>query len=953
MNKGRLLRISLLLCIGLYGSGIAGSVKDRSWLKSKAGGDGALAFFWGSSGIYLVELSDGNRQKVGNGKLPEFSLDASILAWQDGSEIKGRLRKGDTNVRTLISGVHGKSGVHWISDKEFVCYKGGYLIVNAYTGETRQDSELNKLPGPPHDCREEEADLKRCDDGVWVVMRAAEIKLSNGESASRPGSCSGSLSPCGRSATGLNGSHDRCTLRAFRSGGPSGTVSRTVDCSSKGFDNHRWSSNNKNFIVAQWECKNKVGVWETGSSDVCILADCGGETYGDFTAGSPRVTSWGSGPEPEPEPEPDPSDNTKPSAPSNLSGSAAGRTQVDLSWDAAEDGESGIDKYLIYRDGQKIGESSSTSYSDKNCSAGTTYRYAVSAVNGEGMEGDKSNEKSVKTEDPAAEDPEPDPDPQPNPSGTVVSYDFTSMNSAPSNVEQNGGSWTSQGWRVDSDNEQLRIDLGQDLAKGTAEIVVTLNSNPTAPGGKINYFCVSELAENSHGSDGSKAYLRTGQAKYNFSKFKAYWKGFDHGEWERTVGSSGDWKTDGTTEHKISISWDENAKVLASTPPGEIGETLREFGPIRYVFLGSYNYGGVIPTMTFKSLVVTSEGAQPAPEDPAVDETAPEIVSATGNGTSVTVVFSEAVEKSSAEQTGNYSIDNNITVSNASLGSDNKTVTLTTSSLAEGTTYTVTVSNVKDRASTPNTIASGAQATFEVAAPGAGEVAYQYFEGSFSTLPDCDALTPKAEGTCTGFDIGKASRSENYCIRFIGKLRIDQEGEYTFATSSDDGSALYIGAAQVVDNDGVHGMEQKSGTINLTAGEHPIVVLYFQGGGGQNLEVSWKAPGAGSLQSIPAARLSVADVNDLTISGKFRLGTAENARTLSIGWTANRLTVSNLDPSHRYTLRLVDPSGRVLGTTVTKGSVNVAATVPAAARGVLLLQVHDGTKEMSRKILRR
>lgn len=192
--------------------------------------------------------------------------------------------------------------------------------------------------------------------------------------------------------------------------------------------------------------------------------------------------------------------------------------------------------------------------------------------------------------------------------GTVVSFDFTTMNSAPNNVDQNGGEWSDKGWTVGGGGDQLRVDLGRDLDAGKAEIVVTVNSNPATIGEKINYFCVSELAANSHGSDGSKAYLRTGQEKYGFSKFKAYWKGFDHGEYERGFGSSGHWVKDGTTEHMISISWDENAWIKARGPTGEREETLREeFGPIRYVFLGSYNYGNVVPTMTFKSLTVWSD----------------------------------------------------------------------------------------------------------------------------------------------------------------------------------------------------------------------------------------------------------------------------------------------------------------------------------------------------------
>ena len=51
----------------------------------------------------------------------------------------------------------------------------------------------------------------------------------------------------------------------------------------------------------------------------------------------------------------------------------------------------------------------------------------------------------------------------------------------------------------------------------------------------------------------------------------------------------------------------------------------------------------------------------------------------TSSPTTVDIVFSEPIEESSATNVLNYSIDNAITVITASLGSDLKTVTLTTS----------------------------------------------------------------------------------------------------------------------------------------------------------------------------------------------------------------------------------------------------------------------------------
>jgi hypothetical protein len=89
-----------------------------------------------------------------------------------------------------------------------------------------------------------------------------------------------------------------------------------------------------------------------------------------------------------------------------------------------------------------------------------------------------------------------------------------------------------------------------------------------------------------------------------------------------------------------------------------------------------------------------------------VDTTPPAISSVNINSpTQVNVVFSEPVEESSSTDVLNYSIDNAITVFTASLGSDLKTVTLTTSEHTDGVTYILTVNNIMDLASTPNMIA--------------------------------------------------------------------------------------------------------------------------------------------------------------------------------------------------------------------------------------------------------
>jgi hypothetical protein len=93
-------------------------------------------------------------------------------------------------------------------------------------------------------------------------------------------------------------------------------------------------------------------------------------------------------------------------------------------------------------------------------------------------------------------------------------------------------------------------------------------------------------------------------------------------------------------------------------------------------------------------------------------------------------------------------------------------------------------------------------------------------------------------------------RDDYFALRFTGYINIQTGGEYTFYTNSDEGSKLYVNGSLVVDNDGLHGTQEESGTVSLTAGKHLIVVTYFEYDGEQGLIVSYSGPGI-SKKQIP------------------------------------------------------------------------------------------------------
>ena len=129
---------------------------------------------------------------------------------------------------------------------------------------------------------------------------------------------------------------------------------------------------------------------------------------------------------------------------------------------------------------------------------------------------------------------------------------------------------------------------------------------------------------------------------------------------------------------------------------------------------------------------------------------------------------------------------------------------------------------------------------------------YGYYEGGWSQLPDFKGLTPIRQATAGQADLTTPHREDQFGLNFTGYVNVPSDGQYTFYTYSDDGSKLYIGTTQVVDNDGGHPEQERSGTIGLKAGKHAITIPYFEGGGGQTLAVSYSGPGV-AKQVIPAS----------------------------------------------------------------------------------------------------
>lgn len=144
---------------------------------------------------------------------------------------------------------------------------------------------------------------------------------------------------------------------------------------------------------------------------------------------------------------------------------------------------------------------------------------------------------------------------------------------------------------------------------------------------------------------------------------------------------------------------------------------------------------------------------------------------------------------------------------------------------------------------------------------------YQQYNGSWNALPDFNSLAPASSGTFGTFSVASKAGTDLFAFRFTGFIDVPSDGNYTFFTKSDDGSKLYIGTTEVVNNDGLHGELEKSGTIGLKAGKHAITVTMFEKTGGEILVVSYSGPGI-TKQVVPSAVLfRISQVVNLEITG--------------------------------------------------------------------------------------
>jgi hypothetical protein len=207
---------------------------------------------------------------------------------------------------------------------------------------------------------------------------------------------------------------------------------------------------------------------------------------------------------------------------------------------------------------------------------------------------------------------------------------------------------------------------------------------------------------------------------------------------------------------------------------------------------------------------------------------------------------------------------------------------------------------------------------------------YKYYEGSWSVLPAFNSLTAVKTGTVNNFDITVGNRADQIGFSFTGFITVPADGVYTFYTTSDDGSKLLIDNVEVVDNDGLHGSQERSGTIGLKAGKHAINGLFFEQGGGEVFTVSYEGAGV-TKQQIPSSALyRVSIANNAPVANA---GAGQNITTTSVTLSGTGTDSDGTIAAYNWT-KVSGPDG------ISFSNANAASTtVTGLIQGVYLFQL--------------
>jgi hexosaminidase len=126
----------------------------------------------------------------------------------------------------------------------------------------------------------------------------------------------------------------------------------------------------------------------------------------------------------------------------------------------------------------------------------------------------------------------------------------------------------------------------------------------------------------------------------------------------------------------------------------------------------------------------------------------------------------------------------------------------------------------------------------------------KYYKKYFLNTLGMKTLQPDSEFIAPNATVPADISAPSFGLQYSGYIDIPETGIYSFYLLCDDGGTLTIGDKEVVNNDGQHAPQEKSGQVALKKGLHRFALNFIEGGGGFSLQLKY-SKGSGPAMPVP------------------------------------------------------------------------------------------------------
>ncbi len=112
----------------------------------------------------------------------------------------------------------------------------------------------------------------------------------------------------------------------------------------------------------------------------------------------------------------------------------------------------------------------------------------------------------------------------------------------------------------------------------------------------------------------------------------------------------------------------------------------------------------------------------------------------------------------------------------------------------------------------------------------AGPVKQEIFANKdLSGTPKHVAEVDRVDFQPSGKSPAEGIGAEHYSIRWTGKVRVEEPRSYKLLTNADDGVRVFVDGQKVLDDWSDHAPRVRTAEVSLKAGQHDVIIEYFQG----------------------------------------------------------------------------------------------------------------------------